>query len=144
MLEGVEKETLEKWAKECNEKYHKLFIQTLQKPLLGEIGTNGQMIKELKDLNMSYFEEMSDYTDDFVSDLDGGFIELFEKAEENGINVIQEAKECLFTLKAVDDMLNAKHWVNEDGHICDEEGNRLSEDREHRVFEVIKGGKHDD
>lgn len=41
-------------------------------------------------------------------------------------------------------MLNAKHWVNEDGHICDEEGNRLSEDREHRVFEVIKGGKHDD
>ena len=40
MLEGVEKETLEKWAKECNEKYHKLFIQTLQKPMLGEIGTN--------------------------------------------------------------------------------------------------------
>lgn len=83
MLEGVEKETLEKWAKECKEKYHKLFIQTLQKPMLGEIGTNAQMIKELKDLNMSYFEEMSDYTDDFVSDLDGGFIELFEKAEEN-------------------------------------------------------------
>ena len=63
MLEGVEKETLEKWDKECNEKYHKLFIQTLQKPLLGEIGTNEQMIKELKDLNMSYFDEMSDYTD---------------------------------------------------------------------------------
>ena len=137
MLEGVEKETLEKWAKECKEKYHKLFIQTLQKPLLGEI-------KELKDLNMSYFDEMSDYTDGVINDLDGGFIELFEKAEENGINVIQEAKECLFTLKAVDDMLNAKHWVNEDGHICDEEGNRLSEDRGHRVFEVIKGGKHDD
>lgn len=144
MLEGVEKETLEKWAKECKEKYSKLFVQTLQKPMLGEIGTNAQMIKELKDLNMSYFEEMSDYTDDFVSDLDGGFIELFEKAEENRINVIQEARECLHTLKAVDDMLNAKHWVNEDGHICDEEGNRLSEDREHNVFEVIKGGKHDD
>lgn len=99
MLEGVEKETLEKWAKECKEKYHKLFIQTLQKPLLGEIGTNAQMIKELKDLNMSYIDEMSDYTDDFVSDLDGGFIEHFEKAEENGINVIQEAKECLLPLK---------------------------------------------
>ena len=27
MLDGVEKETLEKWAKECNEKYHKLFIK---------------------------------------------------------------------------------------------------------------------
>lgn len=144
MLEGVEKETLEEWAKECNEKYHKLFIQTLQKPMLGEIGTNAQMIKELKDLNMSYIDEMSDYTDDFVSDLDGCFIELFEKAEEDGINVIQEARECLHSLKAVDEMLNAKHWVNEDGHICDEEGNRLSEDREHRVFEVIKGGKCDD
>lgn len=144
MLEGVEKETLEKWVKECNEKYHKLFIQTLQKPLLGEIGTNGQMIKELKDLNMNYFEEMNDYTEGVISDLDGGFIELFEKAEENGINVIQEAKECLYILKSVDDMINAKHWVNEDGHICDEEGNRLSEDREHNVFEVIKGGKHDD
>ena len=144
MLEGVEKETLEKWANECKEKYHKLFIQTLQKPLLGEIGTNGQMIKELKELNMSYIDEMSDYTDGVINDLDVGFIELFEKADENGINVIQEAKECLFTLKSVDDMLNAKHWVNEDGHICDEEGNRLSEDRERRVFEVINGGKHDD
>ena len=102
------------------------------------------MIKELKDLNMSYIDEMSDYTDDFVSDLDGGYIEHFEKAEENGISGIEAARKCAHALKAGDDMLNAKHWVNEDGHICDEEGNRLSEDREHRVFEVIKGGKHDD
>ena len=28
-----------------------------------------------------------------------------------------------------------------DGHMCDEDGNRLSADREHRVFEVVKCGK---
>ena len=98
MLEVVEKETLEKWAKECNEKYHKLFIQTLQKPLFGEIGTNEQMIKELKDLNMSYIDEMSDFTDDFVSDLDGGFIEHFEKAEEKQQNDYREAATLLLKL----------------------------------------------
>lgn len=141
MLEGVEKETLEKWAKECNEKYHKLFIQTLQKPMLGEIGTNAQMIEELKSLNYQYLDEMSDYADEPIDDIDGGFIGHFENAEKEGKNVILEAQECLSFLGIAEDILTTEHYVDKDGKICDEYGNRLSSDMEHRTFEVIPGGK---
>ena len=34
-------------------------------------------------------------------------------------------------------------YKNEKGQICDENGILLSKDLEHRVFEVIKGGKQD-
>ena len=62
-------------------------------------------------------------------------------AHTDGKNVIFEAQEYLKILGMCEEMFNQKLWVNEDGHICDEEGNRLSADREHRVFEVIKCGK---
>lgn len=40
--------------------------------------------------------------------------------------------------------MSLKRRLDKLSGICDVEGNRLSEDREHRVFEVIKGGKCDD
>ncbi len=141
MLKGVEKETLKEWAEECKKKFNKKFVQTLQKPMLGEIGTNAQMIEELKSLNTQYLEEMNDYTDEFIGDLDGGFIEHFEKAESEGMNVILAAQECLDSLGIAEKVLAKEHWVNKDGHVCDEYGNRLSNDMEHRVWEVIPGGK---
>jgi len=142
MLEGVEEETLKEWADECKEKYEKLFVELLQKPMLGEIGTNKQMIEELKSLNRRYGDEMSDYTDDFVDDLDGGFIEHFENAEREGTNVIFVAKDCLECLGIAAKVMNEQeYFVNEDGKVSDEFGNRLSSDLEHRVFEVIPGGK---
>ena len=82
MLEGVEEETLKKWADECKEKFNKLFIETIQKAFTGEIGTNNQMIEELKDLNWRFQAEIDDYTNDFIGDLDGGWIEQFENAEK--------------------------------------------------------------
>ena len=110
--------------------------------MLGEIGTNKQMIEELKSLNRRYGDEMSDYTDDFVDDLDGGFIEHFENAEREGTNVIFVAKDCLECLGIATKVMNEqKYFVNEDGKVSDEFGNRLSSDLEHRVFEVIPGGK---
>ena len=142
MLKNVEKETLEEWTKECKEKFNKLLVETLQKPMLGKIGTNMQMIDELKDLNFRYENEMEDYTDDFIDNLDGGFIDNFLDAEKNGENVIECAMECLDCLGIATKSLSEKeYFVNEDGKPCDEYGNRLSSDLDHRVFEVIPGGK---
>lgn len=141
MLEGVDKATLEEWAKECKKKFYNKFVETLQKPILGEIGTNAQMIEELKSLNYQYLDEMSDYADEPIDDIDGGFIRHFENAEKEGKNVILEAQECLSFLGLAEDILTSEHYVDKDGKICDEYGNLLSSDMEHRAFEVIPGGK---
>ena len=141
MLEGVDKATLEEWAKVCKKKFYKKFVETLQKPMLGEIGTKAQMIEELKSLNYQYLDEMSDYADEPIDDIDGGFIRHFVNAEKEGKNVILEAQECLSFLGIAEDILASEHYVNKDGKICDECGNRLSSDMEHRVFDVIKGRK---
>lgn len=42
-----------------------------------------------------------------------------------------------------DELANRLVYKNEKGQICDENGILLSKDLEHRVFEVIKGGKQD-
>lgn len=125
---------------ECQEKYAELIKQTVIKALTGEISTNSAMVKELESLNFQYHEEMDEY-DDTAPDLNPELIENFMQAEKTGKNVSIEAQEYLLALGMCEEMFNQKIWVNEDGHICDEDGNRLSADREHRVFEVVKCGK---
>ena len=125
---------------ECQEKYAELIKQTVIKALTGEISTNSAMVKELESLNFQYHEEMDEY-DDTAPDLNPELIENFRKAENTGKNVSIEAQEYLLALGMCDKMFNQKIWVNEDGHICDEDGNRLSADGEHRVFDIIKCGK---
>lgn len=125
---------------ECQEKYADLIKQTVIKALTGEISTNSAMVKELESLNFQYHEEMDEY-DDTAPDLNPELIENFRKAENTGKNVSIEAQEYLLALGMCEKMFNQKIWVNEDGHICDEDGNRLSADGEHRVFDIIQGGK---
>lgn len=125
---------------ECQEKYAELIKQTVIKALTGEISTNSAMVKELESLNFQYHEEMDEY-DDTAPDLNPELIENFRQAENTGNNVSIEAQEYLLALGMCEKMFNQKIWVNEDGHICDEDGNRLSADGEHRVFDIIKGGK---
>lgn len=125
---------------ECQEKYAELIKQTVIKALKGEISTNSAMVKELESLNFQYHEEMDEY-DDTAPDLNPELIENFRQAENTGKNVSIEAQEYLLALGMCEKMFNQKIWVNEDGHICDEDGNRLSADGEHRVFDIIKGGK---
>ena len=125
---------------ECQEKYAELIKQTVIKALTGEISTNSAMVKELESLNFRYHEEMDEY-DDTAPDLNPELIENFRQAENTGKNVSIEAQEYLLALGMCEEMFNQKMWVNEDGHMCDEDGNRLSADREHRVFEVVKCGK---
>lgn len=125
---------------ECQEKYADLIKQTVIKALTGEISTNSAMVKELESLNFQYHEEMDEY-DDTAPDLNPELIENFRNAENTGKNVSIEAQEYLLSLGMCEKMFNQKIWVNEDGHICDEDGNRLSADGEHRVFDIIQGGK---
>lgn len=125
---------------ECQEKYAELIKQTVIKALTGEISTNSAMVKELESLNFQYHEEMDEY-DDTAPDLTPELIENFRQAENTGKNVSIEAQENLLSIGMCEEMFNQKMWVNEDGHMCDEDGNRLSADREHRVFEVVKCGK---
>nr|DAQ24388.1 MAG TPA: hypothetical protein [Caudoviricetes sp.] len=142
MLEGFTEEELQSMAYDCQKKYEKLEKETVMKALTGEIGTNSAMVEELESLNIRYHDEMDEY-DDTALDLNPGLIENFKRAEREGKNVILEAQEYLKILGMCEEMFNQKMWVNEDGHMCDEDGNRLSADGEHRVFEVIKGGKQD-
>ena len=125
---------------ECQEKYAELIKQTAIKALTGEISTNSAMVKELESLNFQYHEEMDEY-DDTAPDLNQELIENFRQAENTGKNVSIEAQEYLLALGMCEKMFNQKIWVNEDGHICDEDGNRISADGEHLVFDIIKGGK---
>ena len=125
---------------ECQKKYAELIKQTVIKALTGEISTNSAMVKELESLNFQYHEEMDVY-DDTAPDLNPELIENFRQAENTGKNVSIEAQEYLLALGMCEKMFNQKIWVNEDGHICDEDGNRLSADGEHRVLDIIKGGK---
>ena len=125
---------------ECQKKYAELIKQTVIKALTGEISTNSAMVKELESLNFQYHEEMDEY-DDTAPDLNPELIEKFRQAENTGKNVSIEAQEYLLALCMCEKMFNQKIWVNEDGHICDEDGNRLSADGEHLVFDIIKGGK---
>ena len=125
---------------ECQEKYAELIKQTVIKALTGEISTNSAMVKELESLNFQYHDEMDEY-DDTAPDLNPELIENFMQAENTGKNVSIEAQEYRLALGMCEEMFNQKIWVNEDGHICDEDGNRLSADGEHRVFDIIKGGK---
>lgn len=140
MVEDYTKEEFHRLVTECRKKYGKLEKETVMKALTGEIGTNSAMVKELESLNFQYHEEMDEY-DDTALDLNPGLIKNFKRAEREGKNVIFEAQEYLRILGMCEEMFNRKMWINEDGHMCDEDGNRLSADGEHRVFEVIKGGK---
>ena len=125
---------------ECQKKYAELIKQTVIKALTGEISTNSAMVKELESLNFQYHEEMDEY-DDTAPDLNPELVEKFRQAENTGKNVSIEAQEYLLALGMCEKMFSQKIWVNEDGHICDEDGNRLSADGEHLVFDIIKGGK---
>ena len=136
MAEDNKKELINEFQK----KYAELIKQTVIKALTGEISTNSAMVKGLESLNFQYHEEMDEY-DDTAPDLNPELIEKFRQAENTGKNVSIEAQEYLLALGMCEKMFNQKIWVNEDGHICDEDGNRLSADGEHLVFDIIKGGK---
>ena len=140
MVEDYTEVELNKLINECRKKYEKGEKEPVMKALTGESGPHSGMVEELEILNIHYHDEIDEY-DITALDLNPGLIENVKRAEHEGKNVIFEAQEYLKILGMCEEMFNQKMWVNEDGHMCDEDGNRLSADGEHRVFEVIKGRK---
>lgn len=140
MLEEFTDEEINGLINECRKKYEKLSKETVMKALTGEIGTNSAMIEELEILDIHYHDEIKEF-DITAPGLNRLLIENFKQAEKDGKNVIFEAQEYLQILAMGEKIFNQKLWVNEDGHPCDENGNRLSADGKHSVFEVIKCGK---
>ena len=140
MVEDYTVEELNKLINECRKKYEKLSKETVMKALTGKIGTNSAMIEELEILDIHYHDEIKEF-DIAAPGLNRQLIENFKQAEKDGKNVIFEAQEYLRILGMGEKIFDQKLWVNEDGHPCDENGNRLSADGKHSVFEVIKCGK---
>ena len=140
MLEEFTDEKINGLINECRKKYEKLSKETVMKALTGEIGTNSAMIEELEILDIRYHDEIKEF-DIAAPGLNRQLIENFKQAEKDGKNVIFEAQEYLRILGIGEKIFDQKLWVNEDGHPCDENGNRLSADGKHSVFEVIKCGK---
>ena len=140
MLEEFTDEKINGLINECRKKYEKLSKETVMKALTGEIGTNSAMIEELEILDIHYHDEIKEF-DIAAPGLNRQIIENFKQAEKDGKNVIFEAQEYLRILGMGEKIFYQKLWVNEDGHPCDENGNRLSADGKHSVFEVIKCGK---
>lgn len=140
MLEGLTNEEINGFINECRKKYEKLSKETVMKALTGEIGTNSAMIEELEILDIHYHDEIKEF-DITAPGLNRQLIENFKQAEKDGKNVIFEAQDYLGILGLCEEVFNKKLWIGEDGHPCDENGNRLSADGKHSVFEVIKCGK---
>ena len=140
MLEEFTDEEINGLINECRKKYEKLSKETVMKALTGEIGTNSAMIEELEILDIHYHDEIKEF-DITAQGLNSQLIENFKQAEKDGKNVIFEAQEYLQILGMGEKIFDQKMWINEDGHPCDENGNRLSADGKHSVFEVIKCGK---
>ena len=113
-----------------------------QKALTGEITSNAQLVEAQEDLNREYLDEAADF-EDFTSDLNPCTITYYENAEERGEGVIEATYVILRMFGFFDELANRLVYKNEKGQICDENGILLSKDLEHRVFEVIKGGKQD-
>ena len=138
MLEGFTEEELKNMAYDCQKKYEKKEIETLKKVLTGEITSNAQMIEALEDLNRDYLDEADDY-EDFPTDLNPCTITCYKEAEERGDNFVATTYAIMRFLGVFDEKKLV--FTNDNGQPCDENGILLSKDLEHRVFEVIKGGK---
>ena len=138
MLEGFTEDELFDMAYDCQKKYEQKEIDTLKKVLTGEIASNSQMIEALEDLNREYLDEACNYAD-FTTYLNPCTITCYKEAEERGDNFVAVTYAIMRALGVFDEKKLV--FTNDKGQPCDENGILLSKDLEHRVFEVIKGGK---
>lgn len=138
MLEGFTEDELFDMAYDCQKKYEQKEVETIKKVFTGEITSNAQMIEALKDLNREYLDEACNYAD-FTTDLNPCTITCYKEAEERGDNFVETTYAIIRALGVFDEKKLV--FTNDKGQPCDENGILLSKDLEHRVFEVIKGGK---
>lgn len=132
-----------------DEKYEKLKNDLFMDVLKGKINTYEELLKKHRSLLFDYdwevYEELGDKDSYFSStppcnDILGNFI---KEQEKKGTEIHDFVRRYLCIRYKMEEVFSEKkyYFADEDGNICDEYGNRLSENGEHRVFEVVKGGK---
>ena len=132
--EMYEQDFIVKKAIEIQKKYEKklyeLFCDVIQK----RVNTYKRLIEEIESLNIKFNDEMMEWG----QPADNSVIcmkETAQRAHDNDENIQDFAEEMVMMFKASG---SVRFWTNSKGQMCDEYGNPLSEDGEHRVFEIIK------
>ena len=116
--------------KKYDKELYELFCDVIQK----RINTYKRLIEEIEILDMHFNDEMTEWG----QPADNSVIcmkETAQRANYNDENIQDFAEEIVMMFKAAG---SVRFWTNSKGQICDEYGNPLSEDGEHRVFEIIK------
>ena len=116
--------------KKYDQELYELFCYVIQK----RVNTYKRLIEEIENLNIKFNDEMMEwgqYADNSVICMK----ETAQRAHDNDENIQDFAEEMVMMFKASG---SVRFWTNAKGQRCDEYGNLLSEDGEHRVFEIIK------
>ena len=125
----VVKKTIE-IKKKYDQELYELFCDVIQK----RINTYKRLIEEIEILDMHFNDEMTELgqpSDNSVICMK----ETAQRAHDNDENIQDFAEKIVMMFNAAG---SVRFWTNAKGQICDEYGNPLSEDGEHRVFEIIK------
>ena len=116
--------------KKYDQELYELFCDVIQK----RVNTYKRLIEEIEILDMHFNEEMMEWG----QPADNSVIcmkETAQRAHDNDENIQDFAEEMVMMFKASG---SVRFWTNAKGQRCDEYGNLLSEDGEHRVFDIIK------
>lgn len=119
--------------KKYDKKLNELFRDVIQK----EVNTYDRLIEEIEILYDQYNDELREWGQ-YAGNSIICLKETAQNAHDNDENIQNFAMEMVTALNAAG---NVRFWTNEKGQRCDEYGNLLSEDGEHRVFDIIKTGE---
>ena len=130
-------------------KYNEKRWSAYRKVLTGEFSTYDELEVNLMTLNEMFKDELHEI--DGFKDYDSWFtlssdINSVMESESLGVPIVEFVWNRLRIHNLVmsipfENLLSRRVFTNQHGQICDEHGVLLSEDGEHRVFEVIPGGK---
>lgn len=142
----MEENKSESMRDKIDEKYKKLENELFMDVLRGKINSYDELHKRHRSLEYDYIFELRENCEEaeyLFASFNKPFRELLKEQEEKGKDIHDFIRRYVWTSDKVDDVFSKKvySFIDEDGNVCDEYGNRLSEDGEHRVFEVVKGGK---
>ena len=116
--------------KKYDQELYELFCDVIQK----RVNTYKRLIEKIEILDMHFNDEMMEWG----QPADNSVIcmkETAQRAHDNDENIQDFAEEIVMMFKAAG---SVRFWTNAKGQRCDEYGNLLSEDGEHRVFDIIK------
>lgn len=123
-----------KKLKEIEKKYNQELKELFNDVIHKEVNTYDRLIEEIQFLYDKYNDELREWGQYAGTNIIC-LKETAQKAHDNDENIQDFAMEMVTIFNAVE---NVRFWTNDKGQRCDEYGNLLSEDGEHRVFDIIK------